>query len=163
MSQGVHKVLDGMVAKGVQKSIVSDSILHILVLVCHITDKDDNLAAKIFGFWTLFEILFGVVEDERECFCDNFIALKNFLGEVDVDVENYVETFEDVEEDVYFEIGNVFFFQDVAIFVLILFFKEKLDQRKNKKLNPTLEVEAHLPAEVVHHRSTVDGPAEFPE
>ena len=50
MSQGVHKVLDGMVAKGVQKSIVSDSILHILVLVCHITDKDDNLAAKIFGF-----------------------------------------------------------------------------------------------------------------
>ena len=74
MPQGIHKILDGMVAEGIQESIVSDGILHILVLVCHITDKDDNLAAKIFSFWTLFEILFGVVEDKWECFCDNFIA-----------------------------------------------------------------------------------------
>ena len=49
------------------------------------------------------------------------------MGEVYVNVENCVETFEDVEEDVYFKIGDVFFFQDVALLVLILFLKEKLD------------------------------------
>ena len=84
------------------------------------------------------------------------------MGEVYVDMENCVETFEDVEKDVYFEIGDVFFFQDVAILVLILFLKEKLDQRKDKELNPTLEVETHFPAEVVHNRSPINGSAEFP-
>ena len=162
MPQGIHEVLDGMVAEGIEESIVSDCILHILVLVGHITDKDDNLATKIFSFWTLFEILFGVVEDKQECFCDNFIAFQNFLGEVYVDMENGVETFEYVEQDVYFEIWDVFFFQDVALLVLILFLKEKLDQRKHKKLNSTLEVETHFSAEVVHNRSTVNGSTKFP-
>ena len=50
MPQGIHKVLDWMVAEGIEESIVSDGILHILVLVGHITDKDDNLTAKIFSF-----------------------------------------------------------------------------------------------------------------
>ena len=163
MPQGIHEVLDGMVAEGIEESIVSDCILHILVLVGHITNKDNNLATKIFSFRTLFEILFGVVEDERECFCDNFIAFQNFLGEVYVDMENGVETFEDIKQDIYLEIGYIFFSENVALLVLTLSLKEKLDQRKHKKLNPTLEIETHLPAEVIHHRSTVNGPAEFPE
>ena len=84
------------------------------------------------------------------------------MGEVYVDMENGVETFEYVEQDVYFEIWDVFFFQDVALLVLILFLKEKLDQRKHKKLNSTLEVETHFSAEVVHNRSTVNGSTKFP-
>ena len=66
MFKGFHVILKRMITKGLQETRLSNTILHWLILVSHIADKDNNLTTKIFNFRRFFEIIFNIVEYKRK-------------------------------------------------------------------------------------------------
>ena len=71
--------------------------MHDGILVCQVSNENNDLAAEIFQLYTLLEILFDITEKEGKRFEKNTVALDYFLCECHVNMKDCVETFEYVE------------------------------------------------------------------
>jgi hypothetical protein len=84
-----------------------------------------------------------------------------YLGGGDADVEDYVERFEDVQQDVYLEVRYFLFPQDALVLALGLTFEDELHQTTSEQLQSAFEVSTDRPAQVIHRQLPVNRPIQF--
>jgi len=129
-----------MVTKRSQQPRFPDNILHTLILIGNIANKDDDLIAQILHLPTLLDILLAVTEQKRQGPGHYAAALQHFLGESHVYMEYYVQALQDVEQSVQLKRWNVLLSQCIDLFTFSLALEKQANHCKSQQLDSCLEV-----------------------